>query len=89
MHKLSRVILAVGILAAIGVGIATLSAAEPTACPLPDPVKVEKCPQFVLQPWRCGTCLYLNKCFASAAGWNVNRNCQSNIGSTPPDPTRP
>jgi hypothetical protein len=89
MRRLSQVIVVVGILAALGIGIAAMADAEPTACPLPDPEKVEKCPQFVLQPWRCGTCLYLNKCFASAAGWNVNRNCQSNIGSTPPTPSQP
>jgi hypothetical protein len=91
MHKLSRLIVVLGIVAAFGFGIAAMAGlgVQPVGCPLPDPDKAEKCPQTVLQPWRCGICLYVNKCYARAAGWNVSRNCQSNIGSEPPTPTRP
>ena len=91
MNKLARGMVVVGFLVALGFGIAAVAgvSGEPVGCPAWDPAKAEKCAQNILQPTICGSCLYPTKCYARAAGWNVNRNCRSAIGAEPPVVSRP
>jgi hypothetical protein len=86
MRRLTRGIVVVGFLVALGFGIAAVAGGSDQfiSCPAWDPAKAEKCAQNILQPTICGLCLYPTQCYARAAGWNVNRNCRSAIGAEPP-----